>query len=599
VLWLIAVLLGLAGAALQYGWGSPRRILAAKAPAALRAAALALVVALLVGAPGGPAHLPKPWVALDASSSMARAGDSLAWRAAVDSAGAVHADSLFLFGDSLRAGTPPKLPDDTRSDIGPVVERALATSRPVVVVTDGEGAQRAQLHRLPAGSRVIVVPHAPVHDVAAVNLDVPRAVVGGDTVEARVTIGAGPGGSGPGTARLFLDGRLLAAVPFDSLGAYARRDLSTRIRVSGPEGPAALRAVVSAAGDAEPRNDTLGTGMDISRQPGAVFVSTSPDYDARYALAVLRGALALPTRAFYYLSPGNWRVDGSYAPVTEAEVRSAFRDAPVAVLHGDTAVFGPPREATRAPLALIVPTTGDGNEWYASAAPVSPLAAALSGVVWDSLPPLLVGRVEPKGHWHALEVRRGREAVTRTIIAGDDSPRRVVTVAASDLWRWEFRGGASADAFTALWGGIFDYLASERADRRAAVPDAGLVRAGQPVTWRHGAAGDSAVTVALARRGSRAVDTLQLRFPSGSATAVSSPLPAGTYDASMPGGSAVLVVNASEELVPRPPGVASAAVGGSPARGSAPPARDSAWPYVALVVLLCGEWLLRRRAGLR
>ncbi len=61
---------------------------------------------------------------------------------------------------------------------------------------------------------------------------------------------------------------------------------------------------------------------------------------------MLRGALDLPTRAYYYLSPGNWRQDGSYARVTEAEVRAAFRDAPVAILHGDTARFGPPRRAT-------------------------------------------------------------------------------------------------------------------------------------------------------------------------------------------------------------------------------------------------------------
>ncbi len=599
MLWLIAVLLGLAGAALQYGWGSPRRILAALAPAALRAAALVFVVALLLGAPGGPARRERPWAALDVSASMARAGDTLAWRAAADSARAVTADSLFLFGDSLRPGPPPKLPLDTRSDMDPVVERALASGRPVVVVTDGEGVEADLLRRLPAGSRVIVVPHARSRDVAAVNLDVPRAIVGGDTVEARLTIGAGRGGSGGGTARLFLEGRLLAAVPFDSLGAYARREITVRVRVATGEGPAELRAVVSSAGDAEPRNDTLGTGLDVSRQPGAVFVSTSPDYDARYALAVLRGALALPTRAFYHLSPGNWREDGSYAPVTEAEVRAAFRDAPVAVLHGDTAVFGPPRDATRAPLALIVPTTGDGNEWYASAAPVSPLVAALGGVAWDSLPPLLVGGAEPRGQWRALEVRRGREALAHTIIAGDDSPRRVVVVAASDLWRWQFRGGASADAFTALWGGIFDYLASERADRRAAVPDARLVRAGEAVTWRRGAPGDSAVTVVLMGRGGKAVDTLHLRFASGSATTTSRPLAAGTYDATMAGGSAVLVVNASDELVPQPPGAVSAAVGGAPVRGAAPLARDTWWPYVLIVLILCGEWLLRRRAGLR
>src|SRR4029079_4938350 len=99
------------------------------------------------------------------------------------------------------------------------------------------------------------------------------------------------------------------------------------------------RAGVSVAGDAEPRNDTLAIAVDLSRAASAVFVSTSPDFDARYALAVLRGALAVPTRGSFRVAPGAWRVDGSLAPISEADVRAAFRDAPVAILHGDTAAF--------------------------------------------------------------------------------------------------------------------------------------------------------------------------------------------------------------------------------------------------------------------
>ncbi len=600
MLWLIAIVAGAAGAALQYGWGGSRRILAAPLPAALRAAALALVVALLLGAPARPGRTPRPWVALDASQSMTLAGHGAAWRAALDSARAAGADTLFLFGDSLRPASAAPRAGDTRTDIAPVVERALATGRPVEIVTDGVLPRPGLLRTLPAGSRVVTVPRAPARDAALAALDAPRALVAGDTVEVRLTLAAGGAGSAGGTATLALDGRRLATARFDSLAPYVRRDLTLRAPIGAPEGPAVLRAVISAPGDAEPRNDTLAAGVDVSRQPGAVFVSTSPDYDARYALAVLRGALDLPTRAYYYLSPGNWRQDGSYARVTEAEVRAAFRDAPVAILHGDTARFGPPRRATRAPLALIVPSAGDGNEWYAADAPVSPLGGALAGLPWDSLPPLLVGPgPEPKGQWRALEARRGREALTRTIVAGDDAPRRVVIVAASDLWRWEFRGGAPADAYTTLWGSIFDYLAARRADRRAAVPDARLVRAGDPLLWRRGAAADRAVTVRLTRRGAARTDTLRLRFAPGSAVVRTGPLAAGVYDAAVHGGSAVLAVNASAELVPRAPTVRSEAVGGAPARGAAPPARDAAWPYLLLVAVLCAEWILRRRAGLR
>lgn len=603
--WLISIVAGLAGALLQYGWtgrrrGWIRRVAAAPMPAALRALALALIVALLLDAPAGRSRVPAPWVALDASRSMARGGDSTAWRAALDSARALDADSLYAFGDSLRpAGRAPR-PDDRQSNVDPVVQRALADGRPVVVITDGEVDGAGELRQLPAGSRVVVVPRARDADAAAEGLDVPRAVVSGDSVQIRLTVRAGSAGARAGAARFFLGDRLLGRAPFDTLAPYAEQDVILRAVIAGPEGPAVVRAVIASPGDVEPRNDTLGVGIDLSRQPGAVFVSTSPDFDARYALAVLRGALALPTRAFYHLSPGNWRVDGTYAPATEAEVRDAFRDAPVAILQGDTAAFGPPRQATRAPLALIVPSTGDGSEWYASTAPVSPLSGALSELPWDSLPPLLVGgSAEPRGQWRALEARRGREALTRPIVVGDDAPRRVVIVAASDLWRWAFRGGAAADAFTALWGSIFDYLSSARADRRAAVPGAGVVRAGEPIAWRRGAAGDSAVSVVLHRAGSGSADTVRLQFPAGASVTHTAAVAAGHYEARMDGGAAALVVNASRELVPRRPAAVSGRVAGSPARGAAPGARDTGWLYLVLLAALCGEWFLRRRAGMR
>jgi hypothetical protein len=107
------------------------------------------------------------------------------------------------------------------------------------------------------------------------------------------------------------------------------------------------------------------------------------------------------------------------------------------------------------------------------------------------------------------------------------------------------------------------------------------------------------VTVVLARRGGRGGDTLHLRFTPGSATTRSAGLAAGVYDVSEAGGSAVLAVNASAELVPVQPRAAAGRIGGTPPRGAAPSARDAGWVYLLLVLVLCGEWLLRRRAGLR
>jgi hypothetical protein len=67
----------------------------------------------------------------------------------------------------------------------------------------------------------------------------------------------------------------------------------------------------------------------------------------------------------------------------------------------------------------------------------------------------------------------------------------------------------------------------------------------------------------------------------------------------VPGGSAVLPVNVSRELLPRAPTVRAGRVGAGAALGDAPTVRTAGWVYALLLAALCAEWLLRRRAGLR
>ena len=71
------------------------------------------------------------------------------------------------------------------------------------------------------------------------------------------------------------------------------------------------------------------------------------------------------------------------------------------------------------------------------------------------------------------------------------------------------------------------------------------------------------------------------------------------YEATTAGGTSILAVNPSREFVPRRATVASGAVGGEPALGAAPVLREQTWIYVLVVLLLCAEWLVRRRVGLR
>src|SRR5262249_55817936 len=251
----------------------------------------------------------------------------------------------------------------------------------------------------------------------------------------------------------------------------------------------------------------------------------------------------------------------------------------------DTAAFGPPRAMTLGPLALIVTSPTEG-EWYPTTAPPSPLLPSLSGLIWDSLPPVGVVANPPQGSWQGVEVRRGRGDERKPIVIGTDEPRRVVIVVASGLWRWRFRGGVASDAFTALWGSIFDWLAAERADRRAAVPDERLLRAGEPVRWRRGTADDSVVSVALRRRGSTRRDSLTLHFPAGATIVETAPLAAGLYDVVTRGGSALLAVNGSREWLPRPSRVTTGVVRGSVSADSAPRLRAGAWGWAYTLAIL-------------
>lgn len=595
--WLLALAAGFVVAFLQYGWRE-RRLGWLRLPTAwLRIAAVTLVVALLLDAPAARAKPVSNWAALDVSASMAR-GDTALWRAALDSAHAVHAESTFAFGDSARPLGNAKSPADVASFLRPMVERSLGAGHPLTVITDGELDDPDAARALPAGSRIQVLKHAPRRDVALSTMDVPRAVVNGDTIEIHVGLIAGGAGSRSGTLNLSLDGKILASATFDSLPPFGERTIAVRTKLQSAAGPALVQAMALAREDAEPRNDTLSAAIDVSQAASAVFVSTSPDFDARYALAVLRGALGIPTRGFFRVAPGEWRVEGALTPVPEADVRRAVHDAPVAIIHGDTAAFGPPRTITMGPLALIV-TSGTQGEWYPSAAPPSPLFAAMSGFPWDSLPPLGLTATSPVGTWTGLEARLGRSEEQKPVVVGMDEPRRVAIVAASGLWRWRFRGGVSSDAFTALWGSIFDWLAAERADRRAAVPDERLLRAGDPVRWRRGTAQDSVATVVLKQRGTTRSDSLTLRFGSSTSVVETPALAPGVYEISTRGGTSLLAVNPSREWLPRQPRVESGLVRGIVSADAVPLLRNMGWPYALAILMLCAEWVLRRRKGMR
>jgi len=617
--WIAAFALAFVGAWLAYGplWtsraGGGRPAAGAATTwglGALRGAAYLLLLAMLLGAPAGPAIPLPPLVVFDASESWRRAADASWLGAAIDSVRALAGDSVIVAGDSARVLSVRDAlavgGREQQSRLQPALDLAAALGRAVVVVTDGELDDAAAWQRLGPGSRVLAPVRPMAIDLAVATLDAPDVATGGDTVEVQVGLVAGSTATAAGTLDLLLDGISAARVAVQPLEPFAARRVAVRLPLPRGARSLALAAAVSAPNDVEGRNDTLSTTIDVTDRPRAVFVSTAPDLDVRETLRVLRGAVAVPARAYLRVAPNVWREEGTLAPVSALEVERRAREAGLLVLHGDT-TWADVAGVRRGALVLWTPAPPPSSprageiarptEWFLVGAPASPLSAAFELLPFDSLPPLAVG--EPiEGGVPLLEARVGRAGTRRVIAAaGGDGALRRVRIAGSGYVGWVQRGGRSADAFTALWGAIFDWTAASEGAGRGVQLASSPVRAGEAVRWRRGGV-DSVVVLTLAAA-SGAIDSITLRFPGSSDVAESPPLAEGVYTVREGDATRGLVVNPSREWVPRVPVAApSRADVGAPS-APARPLRDTSWPFVAALLLLCAEWLLRRTVGLR
>jgi hypothetical protein len=147
-------------------------------------------------------------------------------------------------------------------------------------------------------------------------------------------------------------------------------------------------------------------------------------------------------------------------------------------------------------------------------------------------------------------------------------------------------------------------LADQAVLATEARPARWVVPRGEPVLWNvpTDAAGARLVVQA---RDSIVADTVF----AGSGTVSAGVLPPGAYSYHVAGsGGDTLstgrfdVAAASAEMVPvptEPPAPSRrAGVGGVDARAGTP-LRTLPWPYLLVIALLCGEWIGRRRSGLR
>jgi len=355
------------------------------------------------------------------------------------------------------------------------------------------------------------------------------------------------------------------------------------------------------AGDAELRDDARVFVLEVSAEPLAVVLAAPPDWESRFFAKTLTDVSRVPTKLLVQTEPGRWRDGSTLAPLAPDETARAVTGARLLALIGDPARVAPFRR--RGGFILWPITTARPGDWYVDPPPASALAGALAGVNWDSLPPAAGVADLPvdSSGTVLLTARRGRRGAPRPIVVLRDSAGvRSVTMAATGLWRWGFRGGAAAEAYRSLVAVVADWLLSdEAASVERFGPVTPEVPQGMPLIWRwRGRGAPNAVALVLeSPQGSR---TATLRFDAQGEAMLR--LPPGVYRwrAAEGAGSErglVAVEEYSDEWRPSPATLQSQP-GESGGLRRDVGARDHWWLFALALAAFAGEWAWRRHQGL-
>jgi hypothetical protein len=390
-------------------------------------------------------------------------------------------------------------------------------------------------------------------------------------------------------------------------------------------------------GDSIPDDDVRTAYVFVSEKPaGVAIVSFDPDWEPRFLHPVIESALGLPVRTFLRVPAGIYFRGGggleAGARVDEALVRRAVEQADLLVLHGlnsrapewahgiaGTArrlIVFPGETGVQSPIATSASIEAD---WYISPElPASPITPLLAGIDASTLPPLtgLQSTVVAENAWVPLLGGRTRRGGSSPLIVAEERRgRRWVVALGSGYWRWAFRGGPARDAYTRLWAALAGWVVQDRAQVAGAAirPVERAVARATPLRWV--APGITADSFVLALRSATGASSRAVLVPERGDSAVSAAHAPGHYAYDIAAYSdgqevarargPVTVEAYSPEFMRRAVDLdqlakAPAALAGAGRSGRAGrPLHTYAWLYVVLIALLCTEWILRRRWGLR
>lgn len=623
--------------------------------ATLRAGALCLALLLLFDPLLPSAEGPHRVVVLDDSYSMtlpaAPGTEQTRWRRALERVGALDPDAILTtsgrpFSDTLR-------PDVLQSALSPALRAAAeAGADELWVLTDAAVTDAAAARGLAAGTGLAVraesMSEAPVANIAVASVEAPGWVTAGDTIEIRVELAGVATSSDSVEVELRSDTGVVARRRIAAPDAGVRAETAFRVATDPQAGGGVVRyEVAHGADDAVDEDDARPVYVELGEQPaGVVLVSFRPDWEPRFLLRVIERAVGLPARGYLRLGTGEFLPLGTPAsarPVPEARVREALGGASLVVVHGLTGAapaWGRALLERERVLVLSSATAGAGvigeplaGEWYPVAdLTSSPLLPLMATAEWGGLPPLRDVRAlsGPANGWTALGAQRDRRGAVRPLLVGwrDGERRRVVAVGAG-YYRWALGGDASRQAYRALWSAAAAWLAEDASavDLAPFRPTRRVFERGQAPSWVAGAAADSVrltiesepAPIERGGRGTREGASANMQGEIAADTTLSLDAPAPHETAALPPGrysyraqlfgpqdslrvveGEFAVAGYTPELVSamRPLEFDVAGVDDAGRRG-ARRLHTYAWPWLLLVALLCGEWLLRRRLGLR